>query len=431
MSPELVGIIGIAVLVVLLIARMWIGLAMAMVGFLGLVYLKGFDSAFGALGTVPYKYISIYPISAIPLFIFMAIVIANTGISTSLFNTAHKWLGQLRGGLAMASVLACGGLAAIMGDSVAEVVTMSKVAVPEMRKHNYDSQLASGCVAAGGTLGILIPPSLGFILYGILTEQSIGMLFMAGILPGILLTLLFMVTISIITARRPSAGPPGPKTSVKEKIVSLKGTWHMLLLFVLIMGGIYAGIFTPTEAGAVGAFGAVVISAASRRLTLKRFFDSLLEATKITVMIMLLIVGAFILMKFLAISKLPFMLAGTISGLQLPTYAIFAGIILLYILLGMFLDVFAAVVLTIPVIYPLVVAMGFDPIWFGVVIVLILEMGLITPPVGLNVFALAGVTGIPLHTIFRGVLPFVVAMIICVILLVVFPQIALFIPSKM
>ena len=431
MSPELVGIIGIAVLVVLLIARMWIGLAMAMVGFLGLVYLKGFDSAFGALGTVPYKYISIYPISAIPLFIFMAIVIANTGISTSLFNTAHKWLGQLRGGLAMASVLACGGLAAIMGDSVAEVVTMSKVAVPEMRKHNYDSQLASGCVAAGGTLGILIPPSLGFILYGILTEQSIGMLFMAGILPGILLTLLFMLTITIITARRPSAGPPGPKTSVKEKIVSLKGTWHMLLLFVLIMGGIYAGIFTPTEAGAVGAFGALVISAASRRLTLKRFFDSLLEATKITVMIMLLIVGAFILMKFLAISKLPFMLAGTISGLQLPTYAIFAGIIILYILLGMFLDVFAAVVLTIPVIYPLVVAMGFDSIWFGVVIVLILEMGLITPPVGLNVYALAGVTDIPLHTIFRGVLPFVVAMIICVILLVVFPQIALFIPSKM
>jgi C4-dicarboxylate transporter DctM subunit len=242
---------------------------------------------------------------------------------------------------------------------------------------------------------------------------------------------LFMVTIAIITARRPSAGPPGPQTSIKEKIVSLKGTWHMLLLFILIMGGIYAGIFTPTEAGAVGAFGALVISAASGRLTLKRFLDSLLEATKITAMIMLLIVGAFILMKFLAISKLPFMLAGTISGLQLPTYAIFGGIIVLYILLGMFLDVFAAVVLTIPVIYPLVVAMGFDPIWFGVVIVLILEMGLITPPVGLNVYALAGVTGIPLHTIFRGVLPFVVAMIICVIIIAVFPQIALFIPSKM
>jgi C4-dicarboxylate transporter DctM subunit len=430
-SPELIGIIGIAVLVGLLIARMWIGLAMAVVGFLGLVYLKGFDSAFGALGTVPYKYVSIYPISAIPLFIFMAIVIANTGISTSLFNTAHKWLGQLRGGLAMASVLACGGLAAIMGDSVAEVVTMSKVAVPEMRKYKYDSQLASGCVAAGGTLGILIPPSLGFILYGILTEQSIGLLFMAGILPGILLTLLFMVTIRVITAFRPSAGPPGPKTSVKEKIVSLKGTWHMLLLFILIIGGIYAGIFTPTEAGGVGAFGALVISAASRRLTVRRFFDSLLEATKITAMIMLLIVGAFILMKFLAISKLPFMLAGTISGLQLPSYAIFTGIIVLYILLGMFLDVFAAVVLTIPVIYPLVIAMGFDPIWFGVVIVLILEMGLITPPVGLNVFALAGVTGIPLHTIFRGVLPFVVAMIICIIIIAVFPQIALFIPSKM
>lgn len=431
MSPELIGILGIAAVVVLLIARMWIGLAMAVVGFLGLLYLKGLDSAFGVLGTVPFKYIAFYPMSAIPLFVFMATVISNTGIGANLFNTAHKWLGQLRGGLAMASVLACGGLAAIMGDSVAEVVTMSKVAVPEMRKYKYDSQLASGCVAAGGTLGILIPPSLGFIMYGILTEQSIGMLFMAGILPGILLTLLFMVTITTITAFRPSAGPPGPRTSVKEKIVSLKNTWHMLLLFVLIIGGIYEGVFTPTEAGAVGAFGAIVISAASRRLTLKSFFDSLLEATKITAMIMLLIVGAFILMKFLAISKFPFMLAGTISGLPLPPYAIFAGIIVLYILLGMFLDVFAAVVLTIPVIYPLVISMGFDPIWFGVIIVLVLEMGLITPPVGMNVFALAGVTGIPLHTIFRGVLPFVVAMIICVILLAFFPQIALFIPSKM
>jgi tripartite ATP-independent transporter DctM subunit len=431
MSPEIVGIIGIAAVVFLLIARMWIGLAMAMVGFLGLAALRGLDGAFGVLGTVPYKYVAFYPISAIPLFVFMAMVISNTGIGASLFKTAHTWLGQLRGGLAMAGVLASGGLAAIMGDSVAEVVTMGQVAVPEMRKYKYDDQLATGSVAAGGTLGILIPPSLGFILYGILTEQSVGMLFMAGILPGILLTFLFLVAIRIITAFRPSAGPPGPKTSLKEKIVSLKGTWHVLLLFLLIIGGIYGGIFTPTEAGGVGAFGAIVISAVSRRLTIKILLDSLLEATKITAMIMLLIVGAFILMKFLALSKLPFMLSQAIGGHSLPPFAVFTGIILLYIILGMFLDIFSAIVLTIPLIFPLVLEMGFDPIWFGVIMVLVMEMGLITPPVGLNVFALAGVTGIPLHTIFRGVLPFVLAMIICIIFLAFFPQIALFLPSLM
>ena len=305
MSPEIVGIIGIAAVVFLLLTRMWIGLAMATVGFIGLVYLRGLESALGVLGTVPYKYIAFYPISAIPLFVFMAMVISNSGISAVLFKTAHTWLGQLRGGLAMAGILASGGLAAIMGDSVAEVVTMSQVAVPEMRKYRYDDQLATGSIAAGGTLGILIPPSLGFILYGILTEQSIGVLFMAGILPGILLTALFIGTIYIVTTLRPSAGPPGPKTSLKEKVLSLKGTWHMVLLFLLIIGGIYGGIFTPTEAGGVGAFGAIVISAASRRLTLKILIDSLREATKITAMIMLLIAGAFILMKFLATQQAP------------------------------------------------------------------------------------------------------------------------------
>jgi C4-dicarboxylate transporter, DctM subunit len=431
MSPELIGILGLLVLVLLLAARMWIGLAMALVGFLGIMLLKSSDSALGVLGTVPYKYVAFYPMSAIPLFIFMAMVISNTGIAASLFNTAHKWLGQFRGGLAMASVLASGGLAAIMGDSVAEVVTMSQVAVPEMRKYHYDDQLATGSIAAGGTLGILIPPSLGFILYGILTEQSVGVLFMAGILPGILLTVLFIATVWVVTALRPDAGPPGPKTSLKEKVVSLKGTWHMLVLFLLIIGGIYGGIFTPTEAGGVGAFGAIVISAVSGRLTPKILFDSLREATKITAMIMLLIAGAFILMKFLAISKLPFMLARSISGLALPPFAVFIGIIILYVILGMFLDIFSAIVLTIPVIFPLVLEMGFNPIWFGVIMVLVMEMGLITPPVGLNVFALAGVTRIPLHVIFRGILPFFVAMVVCVILLALIPQIALFLPGLM
>jgi tripartite ATP-independent transporter DctM subunit len=431
MSAEMAGIAGILTLIFLLIARMWIGLSMAFVGFFGIIFLKGVHGAFGILGTVPYKYVAFYPMSAIPLFIFMAMVISNTGIGASLFKTAHTWLGQFRGGLAMAGIVASGGLAAIMGDSVAEVVTMSQIAVPEMKKYRYEDKLASGSIAAGGTLGILIPPSLGFILYGILTEQSVGELFMAGILPGILLTFLFMATIWVIATKRPSAGPRGPRTGIREKILSLKGTWHMLLLFLLIIGGIYGGIFTPTEAGAMGAFGAIVISVVSRRLTLKILMESLFEATKITAMIMLLVIGAFILMKFLALSKLPFLLADTISGLKLPAYVVFMGIIVLYILLGMFLDIFAAIVLTIPVIFPLVIKMGYDPIWFGVIMVLVMEMGLITPPVGLNVFALSGVTGIPLHTIFRGVFPFVVAMVICIVLLAVFPQLALFLPSLM
>ncbi|MBN2041958.1 MAG: TRAP transporter large permease [Spirochaetes bacterium] len=431
MSPELIGVIGIVAVVVLLLLRMWIGLVMAAVGFFGLIFLIGIDGAFGALGTVPFKNVAFYPISAIPLFVLMAMIISNTGIGADLFNTAYKWFGHLRGGLAMAGIFASAGLAAIMGDSVAEVVTMGNIAVPEMKKYKYDSQLASGSIAAGGTLGILIPPSLGFIMYGILTEQSIGMLFMAGIIPGFLLTFLFVVTIWLITARRPDAGPPGPKTVFLDKIKSIKSIWHVMLLFILIIGGIYAGIFTPTEAGAIGAFGAIAVATVSRRLTVKSLMASLMEATKITAMILLLIIGAFLLMKFLAVSRLPFALAEFITGLNVSRYVVFAFIILLYIVLGMFLDVFSAVVLTIPVIFPVICSLCFDPIWFGVIIVVVLEMGLITPPVGLNVFALAGVTDIPLNVIFRGVMPFLLAMIISIILLVIFPQIALFIPSVM
>lgn len=431
MNAEFVGFIGIVLIVLLLLLRMWIGLAMASVGFFGIVYLKGINTALAVLGSVPYEYVAFYPMSAIPLFIFMAMLISNTGIASSLFQTAYKWLGHLSGGLAMAGVLASGGLAAIMGDSIAEVVTMSRVAVPEMQKYKYDDRLTSGCIAAGGTLGIMIPPSLGFILYGILTEQSIGLLFMAGIIPGIILTVLFMITIQIITKINPSAGPPGPKTSFKEKIISLKGTWHMMVLFVLIIGGIYGGIFTPTEAGAIGAFGALVIIVFSGRFNMKILWISLQESTVVTSMIMFLIIGAYILMKFLALSKLPFLLAQAVGGLDLPRIVIFAVIILLYLILGMFLDIFSAIVLTIPVIFPLISSMHFDPIWFGVIMVLVMELGLITPPVGLNVFALSGSTNIPLHVVFIGVLPFVAAMVICIVMLVVFPQIALFIPGLM
>jgi tripartite ATP-independent transporter DctM subunit len=280
-------------------------------------------------------------------------------------------------------------------------------------------------------MGILIPPSMGLILYGLLTEQSVGKLFIAGFLPGLLLTILFILAVTATTIFRPGAGPAGPRTTFKEKVVSLKKTWHVVLLFLLVLGGIYQGFFTPTEAGAVGAFGALVIVAATRQLTGKVFLDILKEAGTTSAMIFLIVIGAFIFMKFLGISKLPFALVEIIEQLQVSKFFVFAGIIILYIVLGMFLEVYSAVTFTIPIIYPVIVALGFDPIWFGVIVVLVIEMGLITPPVGMNVFILGGMTDIPLQTIFRGIIPFLTAMVICIILLTIFPDIALFLTRTM
>jgi C4-dicarboxylate transporter DctM subunit len=432
MSAELVGLIGVAVVIVLLLFfRMWIGMAMTIVGCLGLLYLQGFKQAFGVMGTVPYETVAYYPMAALPLFVLMGVIVGNTSIGEDLYYAVYKWIGELRGGLASATVLACAVFAAITGSSATGTVLMGKVALPQMKRYKYDDAMASGCIVSAGTMGILIPPSMGLILYGLLTEQSVGELFIAGILPGILLTFLLMIAVTIITAFRPTAGPAGPKTTFKVKVSALKKTWHVVLLFLLVLGGIYGGIFTPTEAGAIGAFGALVIVAVTGQLTRKIFMDILKEAGWTSAMIFLIIIGAFIFMKFLAISKLPFAMVEVIEHFKVSKYVVFAGIMLLYIVLGMFLEVYSAVTFTIPIIYPVIVALGFDPIWFGVIIVLVIEMGLITPPVGMNVFILSGMSDIPLHVIFRGVIPFFLAMIFCVILLIIFPQIALFLPRLM
>jgi len=431
MSSEIAGLIGIILLIVLLFSRMWIGLAMAIIGFLGFMYVADLNESFAILATVPYHTIAFYPITCVPLFILMGVIVSNTGVSGDLYDSTYKWIGQFRGGLSIATILACAGFAAIAGDSIAGAVTMGKVAYPEMKRYNYDETLATSCIAAGGTMGILIPPSLGFIMYGILTEESIGKLFMAGILPGILLAVLFTAVIMFITLRNPKAGPSGPKTSFKEKAQSLQKTWPILVLFLLVLGGIYLGFFTPTEAGAVGAFGAIIITLATRRLTVRILAISLVETAKTTAMIMILVAGAFILMRFLTISGLTSMLVETISSLTFSKYIIFALIIVFYIIIGMFLDIMASMVVTIPFIYPMVMALGFESVWFGVVLVLVMEMGLITPPVGLNVFALSGVTNVPIGTIFRGVWWFVAAMLLCVAIITIFPQIALFIPGIM
>jgi tripartite ATP-independent transporter DctM subunit len=411
--------------------RIWVGTVLAVIGFLGFAYITSFKNALIILGSVPYSTIANETVASVPLFILMGVVVSNTGVAGDLYGTAYKWLGQLKGGLAIATVMACGGFAAISGTSQAAVATLGKVALPEMEKYHYDSKLATGSIAAGGTIGILIPPSMGFILYGILTEESIGKLFMAGIIPGLLEILFYFVVIVILCGFKPALGPAGPRTSFKEKVVSLKYTWAMLALFLLVMGGIYGGLFTPTEAGSVGAFGSIVISAIAGKLTRKNLTASILEAAQTTAMIMLILASAFIFMKFMAISRLPNLLADSIGGLPLPPVAILLLIILMYVLLGMFMDAPSAIVLTLPVLYPVALSLGFDSIWYGVIMVRMIEIGLITPPMGLNVFILQGVTKAPLGTIFRGIIPFFVADIFHVILLVSFPGLSLFLPNTM
>ena len=429
MSPELVGLIGIIILILSLFAGIWIGFAMAFIGFIGFAYLAGIDAALGILSIVPYSTIAQYSVSVVPLFLLMGNVAAASGISGDLYQTGYKWGGSWPGGLAMGTIAACAGFAAICGSSLAAGVTMGKVALPEMKKYKYDPRLATGSVAAGSTLGILIPPSMGFIVYGLLTEESIGELFMAGILPGILLAALFILTIFIIVKKHPEMGPPGPKVSLREKISSLKNTWMMLALFILVMGGIYGGIFTPTEAGAVGAFGSIVITFFTGKLKVKMLVDTLLQTGKMTSMILILLIGSMIFMNFLSISKLPFSVADYVANIELPKYLLFALIVFIYLLLGMIMDAMSSMVITVPIIYPTILVLGFDPVWFGVVMVMIVEMGLITPPVGMNVFVLSSVSEVELATIFRGAAPFVAAIIVSIIIITIFPEIVLFIPN--
>ena len=432
MSSEFIGLIGIILMFLLLCMRMHIGLAMALVGFVGFGVLTRFSIGLKLFGTVPYTTGSMYSFSIIPLFVLMGQFAYASGLSKDIYTSVHRWFGQLPGGLAMATIVGCAGFASICGSSLATAATMGTVALPEMKKYKYDPSLATGSIAAGGTLGILIPPSIGFVIYGILTEESIGKLFLAGILPGILLSTLYILTIFIICKMKPELGPPGQKTPIIEKIVALKDTWGVILLFGLVMGGIYFGIFTPTEAAGIGAFGAFLIALARRKITMTSLLQCLLKAAQTTAMIFLIIIGAEIFTYFLSISKLPMFLANFMSSLPIHRYFILSAILLVYLLLGCVLDGIAMIALTIPIFFPVIQSLGFDPIWFGVLIVIVLEIGLITPPVGLNVFIIRGVAeDIPMSTIFRGIWPFLIASIIAIIIIILIPSIATYIPSNM
>jgi C4-dicarboxylate transporter DctM subunit len=432
MSSELIGMVGIGALFIFLAMRIYIGMAMMIVGFVGTALIIGWKPSLDLVGLLPMDESTSYNLSVIPLFILMGQFAFISGISTDIYKTVYNWMGHLRGGLAMATVLACAFFAAVSGSSLATGATMGMVAIPEMLKYKYDPSLATGCVAAGGTLGILIPPSIGFVIYGILTEQSIGKLLMAGLLPGVLLSALFILVILIMCVFKPELGPRGPMASWSVRIKSLSGTWGMLLLFLIVIGGIYSGMFTPTEAAGIGAFGALVIAILKKKLTWTSFILCLSESGKMTAFIFLIIIGASVFSYFLALTGLPTTLSAFMTGLPLPRGLIFFAIILVYMILGCVMEVYSIMILTLPIIFPIVEGLQFDPIWFGVIMVIVLEIGLITPPIGLNVFVLKGAApDIDVETIFKGIWPFFAAAILAMIIISLFPQIALFIPSRM
>lgn len=432
MSPIVVGIIGILVLVLIFLSRLSIAITMALVGFLGFTYLVSMKGGLNLIAQDAFTTFASYSMSVIPLFIFMGNIAFNCGVSRRLYQAAYKWMGRLPGGLAVATIGGCAGFAAVCGSLTASVATMAAVALPEMDKYKYDRSLATGAIAAGGTLGVLIPPSIIFILYGITTEQPIGKLFVAGIFPGILVSLLFMATIYIMCRRNPRLGPMGPKTSFKEKLASLKSSMEMLILFALVIGGLFVGLCTPTEAGAVGAFGAIVLGLVRRQLTWDGFRNSLVETMRTTCMVFLLLFGTTMFGQFLATTGIPSDLAQWLVRLPVPPVLILSSMLVIYLIGGCFMGGLAFMLLTLPIFFPLVKPLGFDPIWFGVLMVIMVEMGSITPPVGTSVYIIGGVAkNTPLEVIFKGIIPFLIAFGIALVLLIAFPQIALFLPNLM
>lgn len=433
MNPITAGILGSVLLVFLLFLGMPIAFVMMFVGFLGISYLASPSAALPVVAKTLYETAAHYPYTIIPLFILMGGFAGNAGITRELYQTFDKWFRKLPGGLGIATIAACAFFAALSGSSVAAAAAMGTVAIPEMRRFNYAPKLAVGVVAAGGTLSFLIPPSLGFVVYGMLTEQSIGKLLISGIFPGILLSLAFMVIIVVEVKMDPSLAPATPgEVSFKEKLLAFSGVWETLLVFFIVMGGIYGGFINPTEAGAIGATALFVIALLKRKLTFSNLSASLLEAVRISVLVLFLVAGANVFSYFLALSTIPTAVSSWMAGLQVSRYVILSIIIIIYLILGCFLDAISMMVLTMPVIFPVIKALGFDPIWFGVICVIMMEAGLITPPVGLNVYTLAGVVkDVPMQTIFRGAVPFLIAMVAVVIIITIFPKICLFLPSMM
>ncbi len=432
MDPLILGFLGLAAIFVLVVLGMRIAFATALVGFVGLWVIKNMGVAASVVGFLPHGIVAHYSLSVIPLFIIMGYYAFYAGLTDDVFFTARQWVGHLPGGLAIASVFGCAGFAACTGASTASAAIMGRVAIPEMRKYGYHPRLAAGVVAASGTLASLIPPSVILVIYGIITEQSIGALLIGGFIPGIISAAIYAGMIYTRVKISPELGQVQPKASWKERFVSLRRTWGVLLLIFLVIGGIYSGVFTPTEAGGAAAFSAFLMALFMRRLTIERLKESLLETGRTTIMIFSIIVGVLIFVRFLALTGLPSNFAEFILGLQIPRLLILLMILSVYVFLGMFLDAIGMLMLTLPIIFPAVVSLGYDPIWFGIIAVKMCEICLITPPVGLNCYIVRSVApDIPLEEIFRGIIPFVAMDILTVALFIAFPQIITFLPSQM
>jgi tripartite ATP-independent transporter DctM subunit len=429
MTPFEIGLLGCFLLALLLLTGLPVAFSMALLGAVGFAIVVNPLAAMNMVVADIFDNFSAYSLTVIPLFVFMGQIAFHAGISRRLFDTAYKWLGFLPGGLAIATVGACTGFGAICGSGPATAATMASVALPEMRRYNYSMELGSGTVAAAGSLGMLIPPSVVFIVYAVLTEQSIGKLFISGIIPGLLIAIMFCVTIFINCKRHKHLGPSGPSFTFIEKLKALNGVIETLLLFVLVMGGMFLGFFTPTEAAAVGAAGSLLIALVQRTFSWKILYQTLLETLRTTCMILVIIAGAIIFGRFLAITRLPFELANWLTSLPFPAWIIIGLIMLFYLIAGCFIDALALVLLTVPIFHPVILKLGYDPIWFGVMIVVVTMMGVISPPVGINVYVVTGIErDIPMQTVFKGALPFLYTLLIAAAILIAFPQISLFLP---
>jgi len=433
MDLVLIGIIGIVVLLlVLFFLGMPVGFAMAIVGFCGFCYVVSFKAGLNMIGTDLWFTFSKYGLTVIPLFVFMGYLAFNAGIAERLYNAAYKWVGHWPGGLAIATIGADELFASICGSNTATAATIGAVALPQMKKYNYDTRLSSGTVVTGGTLGTVMPPSVVIIVIGLQTEQSIAKLFLGGILPAILLGILFVLTILILCRLNPDFGPPGPKTTFKEKVKSLPGVIEAIAIFILVMGGLFIGLFTPTEAGAVGVFCTFIVAVATRKLTWDGLVNSIVETLKISCMVFVLVTGAIIFGRFLAVTRIPFLVADFAASLPVSPYVILAFVLMIYLIGGCVMDALGFLVLTIPIFFPLGIALGFDPLWYSIILTMVTTLGAITPPVGVNIYVVKALAPeIALSRIFKSVSFFLMACIVSIIILIIFPQIVLIIPEML
>lgn len=431
MEPITIGLVGIlCLLLVILVLRVPVGFAMGIIGFIGFAKVLNIKAAYGMLGTEIWNVFSSYGLTVIPLFILMGQICFYSGVNERLYKTAYAWMGHIRGGIAMATVLACAGFAAICGSNTATAATMSTVALPEMKKFKYNPILSTGSVAAGATLGVVIPPSVVLIIIGLQTGESISRLFMGGVIPGVLLCSLFLLTVYIMCVRHPDWGPAGEEVSFKEKVASLPGSIEMIILFVLVMGGLFAGWFTPTEAGAAGSAFALLISIVSGEMNFKRFTAAVSDTLKVSCMIMVVMLGAVIFGRFLAVTRIPFEAASFVAALPIPPTVIILLVCVIYVIGGMVMDALALLLITIPIFFPIVSAMGYDPVWFGVLITIVTTLGAITPPVGVTTFIVASMAeDVSIDRVFLGVSYFMIAYVVLVALMLAFPATVTFLPS--